>query len=237
MTRFRRNRLNRASCLVIAAACALGGCGTDNRDSVATDARQRALERSEPGDRDSAARAPLPPDAGTARGHGADAGRVVVPPSEIDPPTARIVLGSPGDDRTLAQASQPGSGHVRVVALDEPRLTATATGEDHNEGVARVRVSLAQEIRCRRRDGTRFVRRRVRYRPPPQVERIRSRPGIRLATRRRRSLRLSLATRACGRAAEVSELHGELWVETINGSGLEAVTPHIRFQWRGEAAR
>lgn len=32
-----------------------------------------------------------------------------------------------------------------------------------------------------------------------------------------------------GRAARV---HGELWGEAINGSGLEAVTPHLRFAYR-----
>lgn len=71
----------------------------------------------------------------------------------------------------------------------------------------------------------------MRYYPPPQIERIRSRPGARLPTRRTRSRVLALATAGCGEG-ELIRVDGQLWGEAINGSGLEAVTPHIHFRYR-----
>jgi len=48
-----------------------------------------------------------------------------------------------------------------------------------------------------------------RYHPPPQIERIRS----------------------SGEGTLIG-VDGKLWGEAINGSGLEAVTPPIRFRYR-----
>jgi hypothetical protein len=117
------------------------------------------------------------------------------------------------------------------VELREPRLRGTTRGEDENGGVARVRISILERITCRAAGGAEFARPRVRYFPPPQIERIKSAPGTRLPTTRERSLLLSLGGR-CGPGARAAAVHGELWGEAINGSGLEAVTPHIRFAYR-----
>jgi hypothetical protein len=94
-----------------------------------------------------------------------------------------------------------------------------------------VRVSIRELIDCRTPDGRESERPRIRYFPPPQIERIRSNPGARLPTTATRTLPLALAGDRCGRAEPVA-VHGELWGEAINGSGLEAVTPHLRFTWR-----
>jgi hypothetical protein len=165
-----------------------------------------------------------PPDAGTQAGHGADPGRVAVPERDASPPAATISLAL-ADGRTLAEAAR-GNG-ARAVTLDEPRLRGTTTGNDDNGGVARVRVSIREEIECRGADGS-YGRLRTRYFPPPQVERIRSNPGARLPTTATRTVPLRLSEARCG-AGRLTSVHGELWGEAINGSGLEAVTPHLKF--------
>ncbi len=158
--------------------------------------------------------------------------RVSVPERDTSPPIARIVLAAIGGQR-LAEASQPpGHSGSAAVELREPRLQGTALGEDADGGVARVRVSISERISCRAADGARFERRRTRYFPPPQIERIRATPGTRLPTTRRRSLRLSLVGPRCGTRGVAAEVRGELWGEAINGFGLEAVTPHVRFVYR-----
>ncbi len=165
-----------------------------------------------------------PPDAGTQAGHGADPGRVAVPERDASPPSASIRLAR-ADGVVLAKASRGSS--ARTATLREPALRGTTTGRDANGGVARVRVSIREEIACRNDDGA-YRRLRTRYFPPPQVERIRSNPGARLPTSARRSLVLRLSEARCG-AGRLTAVHGELWGEAINGSGLEAVTPHLRF--------
>jgi hypothetical protein len=201
--------------LLFLVALVLAGCGEANRATV-----------EEP-----ASPAP-PPDAGTQAGHGADPGRVVVPERDPSPPSATITLAG-ADGSTLAKTSPPERGrHPATVTLDEPALRGTTTGRDADGGVARVRVSLREEIDCRAADGT-YQRLRTRYFPPPQVERIRSNPGARLPTRAKRSLPLSLSEGRC-RADRLTAVHGELWGEAINGSGLEAVTPHLRFVYEAD---
>jgi hypothetical protein len=168
-----------------------------------------------------------PPDAGTQAGHGADPGRVAVPDRDPSPPTATVALAR-ADGGTLAEASQPPAGTApRAVTLEQPVLRGTTTGRDPNGGVARARVSIREEIECQK--GERAYRRlRTRYFPPPQVERIRSNPGARLPTTATRSVPLRLSEARCG-AGRLTAVHGELWGEAINGSGLEAVTPHLEF--------
>ena len=173
-----------------------------------------------------------PPDAGTQTGHGADQGRVVVPERDPSPPTASITLGRP-DGGTLAESSQPPeNASPRTVTLDQPMLRGTTTGRDDDGGVARVRVSIREEIECRDADGA-YRRLRTRYFPPPQVERIRSNPGARLPTSAKRSQPLRLSEARCG-AGRLTAVHGELWGEAINGSGLEAVTPHLKFVYEAD---
>jgi hypothetical protein len=210
---------------LLLAALLLAGCGDDQAtEKPTTEARQAAQD--EP-----ASPAP-PPDAGTQAGHGADPGRVVVPEHDPSPPAATITLAR-ADGAALAETSQPEqASHPDPVTLDEPALRGTTTGRDADGGVARVRVSLREELKCRAPDGS-YQLLRTRYFPPPQVERIRSNPGARLPTRARRSLPLSLSESRCN-AGRLAAVHGELWGEAINGSGLEAVTPHLRFVYEAD---
>jgi hypothetical protein len=97
--------------------------------------------------------------------------------------------------------------------------------------VARVRVSISERIACRREGGRSQELLRTRYFPPPQIESIRSNPGAPRPTALIRSMSLALVGDRCGRD-RATAVHGELWGEAINGSGLEAVTPHLRFEWR-----
>jgi hypothetical protein len=196
----------------------LAGCSSEEKREVP---RPQEDEASQP--------AP-PPDAGTQAGHGADARQVVVPRRDSSPPSATIVLES-ASGSPLAEASQPGEHPKAAVELPEPRLQGTGVGRDTNGGVARVRVSIKELITCRTQNGdSSFERPRTRYFPPPQIERVRSNPGTRLATEKSRTLPLALGGR-CG-GAEAVAVEGELWAEATNGSGLEAVTPHLRFRWK-----
>jgi hypothetical protein len=132
--------------------------------------------------------------------------------------------------RPLVEASQPPRpGPHGVAELSKPRLLATSVGSDPDGGVARVRVSLKERITCVSK-GQATERPRVRYFPPPQVERIRSNPGARLPGELARTLTLSLGRGGCGGAQAVA-VEAELWGEAINGGGLEAVTPHVRLRW------
>jgi hypothetical protein len=174
---------------------------------------------------------PPPPDAGTRAGHAADVPATVeVPEADKSPPRATITLSA--GDAALGRASQP-PGHTGESLIRFRRLSmrGTTVGRDLDGGVARVRVSIMERITCRRgHSGATFTRLRRRYFPPPQVERIRSAPGTVLPTRRVRSLELRLGGRRCGAEARPRVIHGELWGEAVNGSGLEAVTPHVRFR-------
>lgn len=212
----------------VAAAALLAGCDGGGDERAA--APERPAAGSQPRG------SPPPPDAGTATGHAADRTRVTVPGKPLDPPRATVVLARAGGRGELARAAEPGDGHAGVVTLAAPRLRGTTTGEDADDGVARVRVSVSERIACAGAGGRRFERERIRYFPPPQVERIRSRPGARLPARRSRSLAIRLGGRRCGRGARPVAVSGELWGEAINGSGLEAVTPHIRFRYESASA-
>jgi hypothetical protein len=213
--------------LLVLGAVLLVSCGGDDAAE-----QERAAERDATAEREAASPAP-PADAGTWAGHGADPGRVAVPERDPSPPTATIALARAGGG-TLAEASQPPEGGAapEAVSLDGPALHGITTGRDANGGVARVRVSLREELECRGEDGP-YRRLRTRYVPPPQVERIRSNPGARLPTTATRSVPLRLSEASCG-AGRITAVHGELWGEAINGSGLEAVTPHLRFVYKAD---
>lgn len=207
--------------VIAVALVLLAGCSSQDEKEV-----ERPAQPDPPPERP--AQPAPPPDAGTQAGHGADAREVAVPRRDSSPPTATIVLESAGGS-PLAEASQPGDHPEGAVELSRPRLRGTATGRDDNGGVARVRISISEINTCRTQDGTSIERPRTRYFPPPQIERIRSNPGTRLVTEESRTLPLALGGR-CG-DAEVVAVKGELWAEATNGSGLEAVTPHVRFKW------
>jgi hypothetical protein len=212
---------------LVLGAVLLVACGDDDAAE-----QEPAAGREATAEREAASPAP-PADAGTRAGHGADPGRVAVPERDPSPPTATIALFGAGGG-TLAEASQPPEDAAPEAAtLDEPALRGIATGRDANGGVARVRVSLREEIECRDGEDGPYRRLRTRYFPPPQVERIRSNPGARLPTKASRSLPLRLSEVRCG-AGRLTAVHGELWGEAINGSGLEAVTPHLRFVYEAD---
>jgi hypothetical protein len=207
--------------LAVTAAILLAGCA-GGEDEAGPPQRSDQNEAAQP--------AP-PPDAGTQAGHGADAREVEVPRNDSSPPRATIVLetlnGTP-----LGKASQPpGREPGATEKLQQPALRATAIGRDSDGGVARVRVSIKELITCAAPDDHGGLeQRRTRYFPPPQIERIRSNPGTRLATRKSRTLRLTLGRGRCGGVPAVA-VEGQLWAEAINGNGLEAVTPHLHFSW------
>jgi hypothetical protein len=212
--------MSRPALVALLALVVLGAlaCGDDDDDDGT---RPRAASASPP----------PPPDAGTRAGHGADVSPTVeVPESDTSPPQATITLSAGG--APLGRASQPPGDRGEVlVPLRRLSLRGTTVGRDPDGGVARVRVSIMERITCRRGDSdAAFTRLRRRYFPPPQVERIRSTPGTVLPTRRMRSLELRLGGRRCGPDARPRVVHGELWGEAVNGSGLEAVTPHVRFR-------
>jgi hypothetical protein len=212
--------------LLVLGAVLLVSCGGDDAAE-----QERAAERDATAEPEAVSPAP-PADAGTPAGHSADPGRVAVPERDPSPPTATIALARAGGS-TLADASRPPQGAApEAVSLDAPALHSITTGRDANGGVARVRVSLREELECRGEDGP-YRRFRTRYVPPPQVERIRSNPGARLPTTATRSLRLRLSVARCG-AGRLTAVHGELWGEAINGSGLEAVTPHLKFVYEAD---
>lgn len=157
--------------------------------------------------------------------------RVAVPARDPTPPEAVITLRRAGGAPLVRASQPPGPAHPRPVMLTEPRLGATALGRDPDGGIARVRVSISERIACRGDGGHAYERLRTRYFPPPQIENIRSNPGAPRPTALTRSLTLALVGDRCGRG-RATAVHGELWGEAINGSGLEAVTPHLRFVWR-----
>ncbi len=214
-----RTLLRHTLVLITLALAAAAGCGGEDEDespaSAAPAARSESSEGGTP--------AP-PPDAGTQTGHAGDRPeRVEVPESDESPPEATVLLRSAGG-RTLARIAGRGEGEEGAVTLSAPELRGTTVGTDHDGGVARVRVSIREEIRC----GS-GIRLRTRYFPPPQVERIRSTPGALLPTRKTRSVPIELSLARCRETPE--QIRGELWGEAINGSGLEAVTSHIPFTW------
>src|SRR5215207_11214449 len=146
--------------------------------SSSGDAPKTAAERHPPTESRSSSDAgggnPLPPDAGTATGHGADRTRVEVPERDASPPRATIALSDADGGRTLAEASRPGSRDSGEVELTEPRLRGTAVGEDVNGGIVRVRVSISERISCQPDDDGPCPRLRARYFPlvvpPHQVD-------------------------------------------------------------------
>jgi hypothetical protein len=213
-------RLVATLALALALALAGGACNEEDNGERGASARP---------DQAPAASPPPPPDAGTRAGHGADVSPTVeVPDSDATPPEATITL-SAGGTRLGSISQPPGDPYAAVVELRRPQLRGTTVGRDADGGVARVRVSIKERIACRR-EGTTFTRLRTRYFPPPQVERVRSTPGAVLPTRRVRTLGLRVGHGRCGPTARARSIHGELWGEAVNGNGLEAVTPHIRFR-------
>ena len=207
-------RSMRRPLVLIAMTLALAaGCGDDDRQ--ARPGRSRASR---------APRAP-PPDAGTQTGHGADRReRTEVPDSDASPPKATIVLESPAG-HARARASEPGPESDRVVRLNRPALQGVTVGLDENGGVARVRVSVREQIRCTAGPGRSASHPLL---PAPAGRAHPVEPGSRCCPPGRSAhIPIELSTQRCdGRTAEV---RGELWGEAINGSGLEAVTPHLRF--------
>lgn len=170
-------------------------------------------------------------DGDTAPDHGADPARVEVPRADDTPPSGTIALVLP-DGRVAAEASQPGEPPDDPVELEQPRLRGTMVGVDEESGAVRVRVSIKETITCRSRTGGIHLRARRLYFPPSQIERATASPGARIPARESRSRAIQLGRGRCPTGAVPAAVTGELWGDVTNGLGLEAVTPHIRFEWR-----
>ncbi len=88
-------------------------------------------------------------------------------------------------------------------------------------GIARARVSLEEQVVCRREGGRRFTRLRGRYYPPPEIGRLGAVPGADLPQRRARSVSVPLSLARCGKNARALAVSGEVYAEIVNGGGLE----------------
>jgi hypothetical protein len=222
-------RASRASAIavggVVLSLVLVTGCGGDG-DRPEQPAG-RTEQRTEP-DRSGA---PQPPDAGTRAGHGADRALVEVPYADATPPMATIALVLP-DGRTAAEAFRPGTAPAEPVALAQPRLRGTIIGVDEDSGAVRVRVSVKESITCRASGGETEVRPKLRYFPPSQIERATAAPGARIPALETRSRLVRIGRGRCPAGTVATAVNGELWGDVTNGLGLEAVTPHIHFEWR-----
>jgi hypothetical protein len=209
----------------------VAGCGSDGDPAEQAASPPKASAAAE-----GRGAPPLPADAGTRAGHGADPARVEVPRADDTPPTGTIALVLP-DGRVAAEASQPGMGPSEPVELKQPRLRGTMVGIDEDSGAVRVRVSIKESISCRSSTGRVELRQKVSYFPPSQIERATAAPGARIPARETRSRTLQLGRGRCPAGTVPTAVKGELWGDVTNGLGLEAVTPHIPLQWsirRGE---
>jgi hypothetical protein len=157
-------------------------------------------------------------------------GTVAVPDRDESPPQGVVSLEQAG--RKLARAPEPGEAPRERVRVDRRRLSGRMVGADPESGAARVRVSVKESISCRLPSGRLIRRPKVRYFPPPQIQRVRSSPGARIPVMAMRTAPVTLGDGSCPQGAAVAAVSGELWGEVTNGIGLEAVTSHIRFEWR-----
>lgn len=171
-----------------------------------------AVEATRPGHR------PWRVDVRVARG---PAQRVRVPERDDTAPSAALLLVPGGDVPPVVQASPSRAGErVDVVTLPEPAFRATAAGRDPEGGIGRIRLSVVTTTRCGDR-----TRRRVRYRPPPQIEDVALPPGARAPVERERSARVRLD------AGEGCTVTGEVWAEATDAHGRQAVTHHAGFRF------
>jgi hypothetical protein len=126
------------------------------------------------------------------------AATVIVPPVDHTPPDALLRL----DERD--------------------GLSALAAGSDPDGGVARVRISVEEHIRCRDLlTGERSERIRIRYFPPPAIARIKVQPGTPLPAERSRRARLPIAGDPCP-GSDVDRLEGTVRADVTNAHELEA---------------
>jgi hypothetical protein len=185
---------------------ALAGCG--DGDSAA-DPEQTPAER---GSQEIA-----PPDAGTARGHGADApGRVTVPEADRTAPRAILRLG--------ATEAVSGSAAPAPVELDSTTLRVEATGRDP-QGMTRIRVSIEAQLTCA---GERVPL--IRYFPPPKTERPTIPPGRQAPTEISRRAGLDLARGRCP-ADSVETIEGRAWADATSAHETEASSAPIAFRY------
>ena len=153
------------------------------------------------------------PDGGMRAGHGDEPRRVTVPRADATAPEAVLRLG-PAEAVSGGRAPAP-------VRLEAPVLEPTAVGRD-KQGMTRIRVSLEARLRC----GDEVVP-LIRYFPPPEIGRPRSRPG----GSRRPSARGGSGSRSpARRRAEGAE--GTLWADATSAWETEASSAPIRFTYR-----
>lgn len=155
------------------------------------------------------------------------AGLVEVPEADPTPPAARLrltgeALAGRAFDCSTSSSRFPRGMRVRLGA---PRMRATAVGVDADGGMARIRISIEERIRCRTEGGARRRERiRLRYLPPPAIARTRVPPGVHLPAARERSAPLSFAAgRPCGGAGWMLEgVSGRVWADATNAHERES---------------
>ena len=153
------------------------------------------------------------PDAGMRAGHGAEARRVAVPPSDATAPEAVLRLGE-------VEAVSGGRAPAPV-RLDVPELRPTAVGRD-KQGMTRIRVSLEARVRC----GDEVLP-LVRYFPPPEIARPRIPPGTVAPTQLIRRVRFALECPD----GEPAAADGTLWADATSAWETESSSAPIRFTY------
>ena len=157
---------------------------------------------------------PPPPDAGMAAGHGAEPGRVRVPPVDESAPAALV--------RVAGVEARSGERAPDAVALEAPVLQPLAVGSD-KQGMGRIRVSVHARIEC---DSS--VSPLIRYYPPPATERVRVAPGTVVPTRLEHRPVVSLRCPSGAPAAA----SGTVWADATSAWETEASSAPLRFSYR-----
>ena len=158
---------------------------------------------------------------------------IVVPHADRSPPE---VVVSVVDERGRVLASSGGELAPHVPYLPwttfSGDLWAVALARDFDGGVARIRVSLRERVDCLRAGGSRRRERRVRYIPPPAIERVRITAGTRVPTTRARRVRIGARPGVCGPGERAVSSVLQVWGEANNAHGLESVSTHVRVRQR-----
>jgi hypothetical protein len=149
------------------------------------------------------------------------AARVRVPERDELAPTAALLVDPGGGAPPIVHASPSEAGErPDVTTLPRPAFRAVAAARDPEGGTGRIRLSVTTTTRCGDRE-----RRRVRYRPPPQIQSVAIPPGAEAPVERTRSARIRLDHRpGC-------TVTGEVWAEATDAHGLQAVTRHAGFRY------
>ena len=95
-----------------------------------------------------------------------------------------------------------------------------------------MRVSVEERTKCRDLiTGRRSQRTRVRYFPPPAIERTKVTPGTRLPVKRRHVVPLPIPGDPCP-GSELDRLEGVAWADVTNAHEREATSTPRRYSRR-----